>query len=281
MVNGGRYGWRCARWLLGLCASLGSAAGCGGRTAALDGNAYDPFSDDGGSGSGGKSGNGVGGASGARAGSTRGGVAGRAGSGGLSGAGTGVGASAPVGGSTLTPPIDGTGGTPSETEAERACREYCSGYSAVCAYDYVSCIQSCEPQLDSFHCQPDGIKSLDCATPYFSSQLGCPSARVTAREQCSGPLIAFQSCKGSPPSPPLPTFAAPDVASCSGIMTMEASSCKATFNCDDGDYTVSCSYGTMSMLASCSCTSPNGSVRTGTITMDGKPCYQGARDTCR
>lgn len=207
----------------------------------------------GGSGAGGRGSGGAGGDSGAGA---RGGTDGRGG-------------------------MSGTGGA-SGNDVLATCQRHCSSYGFLCGESATTCPINCQDELDALDvdCRTIGVKALACVDAFFTKGATC-AASTTALQACGDALHAFHACKGSRIVTPIPR-ASPgvDVTACSGLLTGNAVSCKATFSCVDGDYNVYCGFGSGS-IADCSCVTAAGATRQTILQDDRDPCHDAAQMLCR
>jgi hypothetical protein len=109
-----------------------------------------------------------------------------------------------------------------------------------------NCEQSCQQEITGFgeRCQALGLKALKCLAPFFAKDApSCEAAIASALAQCGSQVQRFQDCKGidePEPEPPPPTPPVP--GSCPSVAETGQSSCRTTYGCANGAYTVSCDY---------------------------------------
>lgn len=171
-------------------------------------------------------------------------------------------------------PIAGEANAPSDTVAQ-ACQSYCSGYTARCPSQLMgqNCEQVCQQEMTGFgeRCQGLGLKALKCLTPFFKSDApSCEAAIASSLTECGARVQRFQNCKGvaqpkpepEPEPPPPPSMP----GSCPSVAETGPSSCRTTYSCANGAYTVSCDYAAPGAggaspngaLFNCICAGPTG-----------------------
>ncbi len=243
--------------LLGL--ALLPTLACGGRTSALEQEAYDPDQNPyGGSSSGGSS------------------SVPKAGSG-----------STPIAGSS-------TGGSVSTSASAPVCEKYCGGYAQKCAVrlEGRECFSTCLQEMTGFgaRCEKLGLAALRCLTPFFDNvNLSCDVAVNQSLTKCAKQVEAFDDCKGIPDEPqpqpqpnpqpqpqpqpqphPMPN-PTPIPGSCGGMSTASFEYCYTAYACPEGVYSATCKLSMMSTY-DCYCSYPNGAAQGFTLGGNFAPC---------
>ncbi|HEY0469200.1 MAG TPA: hypothetical protein VGC79_33640 [Polyangiaceae bacterium] len=278
--------------------------GCGGRTSAVDSDAFgtdQPASgatsaggtSTGGTSTGGTStgGSGAKPGTGATGGAT--GTAGTAGAGGSSGAA--MGGSGATGGTGASTGSAGTqaGGAASGGAAGTAsggasgvspynftnCTNYCiSAGQGPCpsGLSTIDCIQSCMNELNdqTLICQTYGQALLSCLTTVYKNSTSCNQVDQLTFAKCSGQALQYQACATpgiDPPPPPPP----PPPLNCSSSGSNSNGSCTLNLKCSSGVYyTVSCveSSGNQSNCW-CGANLPDGSLSSSSVGLNESVTY--------
>jgi hypothetical protein len=261
LVSGGR----CPRTWAGAASILVGLAwlptlACGGRTSALERDAYDPDQDP-------------------YAGSSSGGSSSKP---------------APKAGNSSVPSAGSSaGGSVSGGLAGSICENYCKGYAPKCAarLEGRECVSTCAQEMTGFgaRCQELGVTALKCLTPFFErSNLSCDAAVGQALAACGKQVEAFNDCKGNssnpqpapqpapqpnPPKPqPMPTPTPPPTPAMCGAMGLgTVDYCYSTYACPEGVYSTTCKL-SMPNGYDCTCSYPGGFGQGFTLVGDYPPC---------
>lgn len=193
-------------------------------------------------------------------------------------------------GSAGTGPTKPVGGPTSGVDPSLAvtpCQQYCPGYGTQCKkrLEGQECLSTCQGEINGYGvgCQTLGINVLRCLAPFFSANGGdCNAAVNRALAQCGTLVTAFDSCKknasGTPTPTPTPTPTKPikSFGDCKRSGGGDSTSCKESFYCNDGNYTVVCYPPDQSMLFDCRCINPNGETAFGRLLPAADLCMNAA-----